>query len=166
MRLSIARHIKQCVRRKSAESDGATDMEGEKTIQESLERPSAAKSHLSESAQLCVSIIRHAMVDMGINAQQELSSQLATNPQFIGSLLGLIDFVSSRRGEDTQNVYPQVVFELFGIGNSSAMALQLIWSGNDSPQLMRSLEGIQEQLVHAEREEMEDIFMYFRVFFR
>lgn len=141
-------------------------MAGEKTLKESLERAHAAKPHLSESAQLCVAIIRHAVVDMGGSAQQELSSQLATNAQFIGSLLGLIDFVSSRRGEDTQDVYPQVVFELFGIGNNSAIALQLIWSGNDSPQLMKSLEEIQEQLVHAKREEMEDIFMYFRVFFR
>ncbi len=100
-----------------------------------------------ESAQISVDVIRRIRMDLGQDGLDSLSALHATNDEFIGTLLGIIDYLASQRGEPTKQSFPLAVKELFG--KNAELAFATIRAGSQRPELMNSMQNIQMKLGNA-----------------
>ena len=106
---------------------------------------------LSEPAKWCVDLVNRTRVEA--NAGNSISKHLpviyAKDHEFIGALLGVIDFANQRLGGSMplRKVTEEVVVSLFGDG--AELALDTINQGAVSDVILDSLEKAQEHLIWA-----------------
>jgi hypothetical protein len=123
----------------------------------------------STGAQFCLELVNRTRVNAGLGVSRPLQSVYASNKEFVGTLLGLLEYMVHRLGDPTptHEAARQLIVALFG--DNAPTAFSLMQSGIDSPILMKALEATQKHLAWVQslpREQVNSNLLFMDKFFR
>ena len=101
-----------------------------------------AKRPISEASQVCMDFFNRTRLDAGDNPRKPLALVYATNWEFIGCMLGVVDFIGSQYRTRPNEILLEIVPALFGPNAKTAFSTIQVGGAND--ELVRALEKTEE----------------------